>query len=179
VSLLFSVSSSAVRQMSLYAFIGAGLSQWYSVGLRVGWSGARVLVRARNLSPHHRVQTGSGSLPPTLQYKGYQGLFPWGKAAGAWSWPPPSSAEVKNAWRYKSTPPIKPSWSGAQLKMKHRNYFTFNIRRITSVSACSMVLFWIQIGVRFPARAGNFSLRQSWAHPASSPVGTGVFFLWG
>jgi hypothetical protein len=33
--------------------------------------------------------------PPSLLYNGYQ-VFPVGKAAGAWSWPPsPSSAEVK------------------------------------------------------------------------------------
>jgi hypothetical protein len=25
--------------------------------------------------------------PPSLLSNGYQGLFPWGKAAGAWSWP--------------------------------------------------------------------------------------------
>jgi hypothetical protein len=35
------------------------------------------------------------------------GLFPGGKTAGVWSWPPtPSSAKVKNAWSYTSTPPI-------------------------------------------------------------------------
>jgi hypothetical protein len=32
---------------------------------------------------------------PSCPYNGYPGLFPWGKAAGAWRWPPtPSSAEV-------------------------------------------------------------------------------------
>jgi hypothetical protein len=32
------------------------------------------------------------------------GCFPGDEAAGAWSWPPLSSAEVKNAWIYTSTP---------------------------------------------------------------------------
>jgi hypothetical protein len=33
---------------------------------------------------------------------------------------PPSSAEVKNAWSYTSTPPNTPSWRGAQLKYRSR-----------------------------------------------------------
>jgi hypothetical protein len=45
--------------------------------------------------------------PPSLLYNEYQELFRWGKAAGAWSWPPPSSAGVKNACSYTSTPPIR------------------------------------------------------------------------
>ena len=33
--------------------------------------------------------------PPSLLYSGYR-VFPWGKAAGSWRWPPtPSSVEVK------------------------------------------------------------------------------------
>ena len=30
------------------------------------------------------------------------------KAAGAWSWPPPPSADVKNEWSYNSIPPTRP-----------------------------------------------------------------------
>jgi hypothetical protein len=38
---------------------------------------------------------------------GTVGSFPRGKTAGVWSWPPPpSSAKVKYAWSYTSTPPI-------------------------------------------------------------------------
>jgi hypothetical protein len=36
---------------------------------------------------------------------------------------PPSSAEVKNVWSYKSTPPIR--LNGVVLKLKHRDNFTF------------------------------------------------------
>jgi hypothetical protein len=64
----------------------AGIAQWYSAGIRAGWSGVRVPLGARNFSPHHRVQTGSGA--HTASYPmDTRGSFPGGKAAGAWSWP--------------------------------------------------------------------------------------------
>jgi hypothetical protein len=45
----------------------------------------------------------------TASYQmGTRGSFPWGKAAGCDAdHSPPSSAEVKNAWSYTSTPPIR------------------------------------------------------------------------
>jgi hypothetical protein len=49
------------------------------------------------------VQTGLGVHP--AQYIGYR-IFPEGKAAGAWRWPPtPSSAEVKKEKSYTSSQP--------------------------------------------------------------------------
>jgi hypothetical protein len=40
---------------------------------------------------------------------GTRGSFPGGKAAGRVAdQSPPSNAEVKNAWSYNSTPPIRP-----------------------------------------------------------------------
>jgi hypothetical protein len=65
---------------------GAGIAQWYSAGLRTGWSGVRVPVGAGNFSPHHRVQTGSGAYPASY-IMGTRGSFLGSKAAGAWSWP--------------------------------------------------------------------------------------------
>jgi hypothetical protein len=46
------------------------------------------------------------SVAPSPLSNDYQGeSFPGGKVAGAWIWPlTPSSAEVKNAWSYTSTP---------------------------------------------------------------------------
>jgi hypothetical protein len=44
------------------------------------------------------VKTDRGSHPGTV--------FPWTKAAGAWRWPPISSAEVKNVWRGTCSPPL-------------------------------------------------------------------------
>jgi hypothetical protein len=83
-------------------YFGVGIAQWYSAGLRVGWSGVRVPAWARNFSLHHRVQTGCGAHPASYKM-GSRGSFPGGEAAGAWSWLP-CSAEVKNAWSYTSPP---------------------------------------------------------------------------
>jgi hypothetical protein len=43
-------------------------------------------LRAGNFSHHHRGQNVSGAHPASYP-NGYQGLFPGGKAGGAWSWP--------------------------------------------------------------------------------------------
>jgi hypothetical protein len=46
--------------------------------------------------------------PPSFLQNEYWGLFPVAKAAGREAdHSPPSSAEVKNAWSYTSTPPIR------------------------------------------------------------------------
>jgi hypothetical protein len=48
--------------------------------------------------------------PPSLLYNGYR-IFPGGKAAGAWRWPPPrSSAEVKERVELYLFSPSGPSW---------------------------------------------------------------------
>jgi hypothetical protein len=85
---------------------GAGIAQWYSAGLRSGWSEVRVPAWAWNFSPHHCVQTGSGAHPASYPVgKGTLSLGikrPGRKANHS----PRSSAKVKNAWSYTSTPPI-------------------------------------------------------------------------
>jgi hypothetical protein len=47
--------------------------------------------------------------PPSLLSNGYQGLFPWGEKGPEREsdHSSPSSAEVKNAWNYTYTPPIR------------------------------------------------------------------------
>jgi len=42
--------------------------QWYSAGLRVGWSGVWVTVESKKISPHHHGQVGCGQ--PILLFKG-------------------------------------------------------------------------------------------------------------
>jgi hypothetical protein len=66
--------------------LGAEIAQWYSDGLRAGWSVVRVPVVAGNFSLHHRVQHGSGAHPASYPM-GTRGSLPGGKAAGAWIWP--------------------------------------------------------------------------------------------
>jgi hypothetical protein len=61
-------------------------SQWYSAGLRAGWSGVRVPAGAGNFPLHHRVQTGSGAHPASYPM-GNRGSIPGDKATGAWSLP--------------------------------------------------------------------------------------------
>jgi hypothetical protein len=81
---------------------GAVIAQWYSAGLRSGWSGVRVPAVCGNFPLHYRVQSGSGAQPASYPM-GTRGSFPGGKATGAWSWPLTPSAEVKNTWSYTST----------------------------------------------------------------------------
>jgi hypothetical protein len=52
-----------------------------------------------NFSLHHRVQTGSGAQPYSYTM-GTRVKWPGREADHS----PPSSAEVKNAWSYTSTP---------------------------------------------------------------------------
>jgi hypothetical protein len=86
----------------------AGIAQWYSAGLRAGWSGVSVLAGARNFSLHHRVRTGSVGLTqsPVQWIPGTLSLRV--KRPGRETdHTPPFSAEVKNAWSYTSTPPVR------------------------------------------------------------------------
>jgi hypothetical protein len=76
---------------------------------------------AGNFSLHHCVQKGSGAHLASYPM-GTRGSFPGRKAAGSWSWPLTSSAEVTNAWSYTSTPQyVFMSWC----LVKHRDNFTF------------------------------------------------------
>jgi hypothetical protein len=66
--------------------VGAGIAQWYSAGLRTGWSEVRVPAEAGKFSLHHRCVQNSSEAHPASYPVGIRGYFPGGKAAGAWSW---------------------------------------------------------------------------------------------
>jgi hypothetical protein len=109
-----------------------------SVGIALGYGlddhGSRVWfpAGAGNFSLHHRVQNGSGAHPASCPM-GTRGNFPGSKAAGAWSWPPPSNAEVKSAWSYTSTP-LMSSWRGDKFTftIPHRSW-PYRMNRTTDV----------------------------------------------
>jgi hypothetical protein len=77
-----------IKRRLLLGMMGVGLAQWYSAGLRAGWSWVRVPVGTGNFSLHHRVQTGSGTYRVSYPM-GTNGSFPGDKVAGAWNWPLP------------------------------------------------------------------------------------------
>jgi hypothetical protein len=93
---------------------GAGIAQWYSAGIRAGRSGVRVPDVVGNFSLQHRVQAGSGA-HPALYRMCISDSLEVKRTGREADHSPPSSAEVKNAWSYTSTPNTS-SWSGDQLK---------------------------------------------------------------
>jgi hypothetical protein len=91
----------------------AEIAQWYSTGLWTGWAGIRVATGTGNLSPHPRVQTGSGTHPASYSM-GTSGSFPGGKAAGAYSWPLTSiQCRGQECVELYCHSPNTPSWRGA------------------------------------------------------------------
>jgi hypothetical protein len=85
---------------------GPETAQCYSAGLWDGRSGVRVPAGDGNFSLRHSAQNGSGDHPPSCPM-GTRGSFlgvKWSVSETDYSHP--SSTEVKNAWRYNSTPPI-------------------------------------------------------------------------
>jgi hypothetical protein len=84
-----------------------------SVGIALGYglddrgSKVRFPAGAGNFSLHHHVQNGSGTHPASYPV-GTRGSLPRVKRPEREAdHSPPSSAEVKNAWSYTSTPPIR------------------------------------------------------------------------
>jgi hypothetical protein len=58
----FIVTFSVISSNSSLTYVSSGtrIAQWYSAGLRDGWSGVRVPTGAGNFSIYHLFQTGSG-----------------------------------------------------------------------------------------------------------------------
>jgi hypothetical protein len=93
----------------------ARIAQWYSAGLRAGWSGVLVLAGDGNFS-HHRVQTGSGVHPASypMATKGFSLGVKRPEREADHSYP--TSAKVKDCMDIYLHSPNTPSWRGDQLK---------------------------------------------------------------
>jgi hypothetical protein len=96
-----------------------------SVGIALGYglddrdSRVRFPVGAGNFSLHHRIRNGSGAYPASYQMGSFLRVKRPGREA---DYSPPTSAEVKNAWSYTSTPQyVFMAWC----LVKHRDNFTF------------------------------------------------------
>jgi hypothetical protein len=112
------------KSLPLDPISGAGIAQWYSARLRAAWSGVRVSVGVGNFSLHRRIQTGSEA-HPTSYPMDTRGSFPKVKRPGSEAdHSSPSSAVVKNAWNYTSTPQyVFMAW--CSVKRKHRDFYPF------------------------------------------------------
>jgi hypothetical protein len=84
------------------------IAQWYSAGLRAGWSGGSIPGRGWEFFSSPLCPDRFWG-PPSLLSNGYQGALSLGvKRPGREAdHSPPSSAEAKNAWTYTSTPPVR------------------------------------------------------------------------
>jgi hypothetical protein len=120
--------------------LGTGRNQFYSAGLRAGWSEVRVPAGAGNFSLHHRVQTGSGAHPPPIQWVSGALSLEVKRSGRKADHSLPSSAEVKNAWSYTFTPPIH--LHGMALGQKKRTGTTLPLLFTLFVPFVLTVWFW-------------------------------------
>jgi hypothetical protein len=105
-------------------------------------------VGAGNFSLRHRVQTNSGSHPASYP-KGIGGSFRGGKAAGAWSWQLPSSAEVKECVVPYLHSLNTSSSRGAEVKPRElcSIAFSFNLMCIWNQNEESWLWNWVARGL--------------------------------
>jgi hypothetical protein len=105
--LFFSCGTRRFLVNSRIYYLRAGLAQWYSTGLGAGWlgfesrQGLGIFLFASASRPalgptQPPIQWISGALSLVIKRPGREADHS-----------PPSSAEVKNAWGYTSTPPIR------------------------------------------------------------------------
>jgi len=98
-------------------------SSWYSDSLRTGRSADRIPVGVEIFRTRPDRPWG----PPSLLYNGYR-VFPGGKAAGAWRWPP--TLMERRGWRKSRAIPLLPFWAFvACCRMSFTFIFTFTFGR--------------------------------------------------
>jgi hypothetical protein len=128
-------------------------AQWYSAGLRAGWSGVQVSLGTGNFSLWHRVQTGSGAQLPSYPM-GTRGSFLGGVKLTTHLLLVPTS---NNAWRHTSTPQYAfMAWSSVKAQTTDD--------RVSISGTC-----W-EISPHHRVQTG------CGAHPASCPIGTTCSF---
>ena len=89
-----------------YKWRGPGQLSRYSDSLRAGQSGDRIPIGGEIFRTRPHLPWG----PPSLLYNGYL-VFPGGKAAGAWCWPPtPSKCRGHERVGLYLYSPSGPSW---------------------------------------------------------------------
>jgi hypothetical protein len=95
-----------VRRINIYitTWSGAGIAQWCSAGLRAGWSGFRVPVGARHFFFTTASRPALGPTQPHVQWVPEALSLEVKRPGRGADYSPKSSAEIKNAWSYTSTP---------------------------------------------------------------------------
>jgi hypothetical protein len=86
-----------------WVILGDGIAQSSQQNGTSWTAGVSIPGRGKRLFVFHSVQTGSETHQASYPM-GTGGDFSGGKAAGAWSWPLPSGAEVKNGGDITSLP---------------------------------------------------------------------------
>jgi hypothetical protein len=124
-------------QTELALLFVIAVAQRYSAWLQAGRSGIQVPAGAGNFSLHHRAQNGSGTHPAPIQWVPESpslGVKRPGREADR---SPSISAEINNAWRYTSTPPIRLHGmvpikdQGFYLYLGKQSYANFTVRHGT------------------------------------------------
>jgi hypothetical protein len=140
---------------------GAGIAQWYSTGLRAGWSEVRVLAEARNFSLHH-------SWVPKALFLGVRRL-----RREADHSPPLPRSRIRGA-----IPPLPQYVFMAWCLVKHIDNFIFYHRCVQTGSGAHPFSYpgVLSLGVKWPVPEADHSppssakVKNSWSYTPTSPI---------